>query len=111
MASSSIHSSSAWEPPLPDELQKSLPNYAHRHGVVHRDIKPTNILLNQEGRVKIADFGLAKRYGLHAEGEANLTMTDMALGTPVFIAPEALEPGRKVDHRADLYAVGVMLYH
>ncbi|MBL9150954.1 MAG: protein kinase [Verrucomicrobiales bacterium] len=85
--------------------------YAHTHGIVHRDIKPANILLNHEGRVKIADFGLAKRLGDGSgDSVAALTMTNVAVGTPDFVAPEALESGRTVDHRADLYAVGVMLY-
>lgn len=85
--------------------------YAHQHGIVHRDIKPANILLNREGRVKIADFGLAKKFGEHADESAPaLTMSNVAVGTPDFVAPEALDPGAKPDHRADLYAVGVMLY-
>ncbi len=84
--------------------------YAHSHGIVHRDIKPANILLNRDGRVKIADFGLAKRFDGTDESARGLTMTNMVLGTPDFLAPEALETDRVVDHRADLYAVGVMLY-
>src|SRR5690606_1919588 len=86
-------------------------DYAHGHGIVHRDIKPANILLNQEGRVKIADFGLAKRFGEHADDSAPaLTMSHLAVGTPHFVAPEALDSDQTPDHRADLYAVGVMLY-
>jgi serine/threonine protein kinase/formylglycine-generating enzyme required for sulfatase activity len=86
-------------------------DYAHAHGIVHRDIKPANILLNREGRVKIADFGLAKKFGEHADESAPaLTMSNVAVGTPDFVAPEALDSEAKPDHRADLYAVGVMLY-
>jgi len=85
--------------------------YAHGQGIVHRDIKPANILLNREGRVKIADFGLAKKFGEHADASAPvLTMSNVAVGTPDFVAPEALDSDRTPDHRADLYAVGVMLY-
>ena len=82
--------------------------YAHTHGVVHRDIKPANILLNMEGQVKVADFGLAKT---NDTSQAGLTKTNMAMGTPDFVAPETLTPGMDVDGRADLYAVGVMLYN
>jgi serine/threonine protein kinase len=81
--------------------------YAHEHGVIHRDIKPANILINQEGAVKVADFGLAKA---EEAGSSGLTKTGMAMGTPDYVAPEALMLGTEVDGRADLYAVGVMLY-
>ena len=82
--------------------------YAHTHGVVHRDIKPANILINMEGQVKVADFGLAKATDPKQMG---LTKTNMAMGTPDFVSPEALTPGVPLDGRADLYAVGVMLYN
>ena len=82
-------------------------NYAHRNGIIHRDIKPANILINMEGAVKVADFGLAKASDA---GQSGLTKTNMAMGTPDFVAPEALVPGIPLDGRADLYAVGVMLY-
>ncbi len=82
-------------------------NYAHSHSIVHRDIKPANILINMEGAVKVADFGLAKQSDAGAGG---LTKTNMAMGTPDFVAPEALMPGVPLDGRADLYAIGVMLY-
>jgi serine/threonine protein kinase len=82
--------------------------YAHTHGIIHRDIKPANILINMEGVVKVADFGLAKAADASQMG---LTKTNMAMGTPDFVAPEALSPGMIVDGRADLYAVGVMLYN
>ncbi len=81
--------------------------FAHEEGIVHRDIKPSNIMIDKRGRVKVADFGLAKTVNLDA---TLLTGTNLAMGTPDFIAPEAMVPGMKVDGRADLYAVGVMLY-
>ncbi|HEY2574539.1 MAG TPA: protein kinase [Verrucomicrobiaceae bacterium] len=82
--------------------------YAHSHGVIHRDIKPANVLINMEGAVKVGDFGLAKSIDLPQA--TLLTMGDMAMGTPDFVAPEALLMGVETDSRADLYAVGVMLY-
>lgn len=82
--------------------------YAHRHGVIHRDIKPANILIDREGHVKVADFGLAK---MHDPSQTSgLTRTNMTMGTPDYAAPEVFKPGMVTDHRADLYAVGVMLY-
>jgi len=80
--------------------------YAHRNGIIHRDIKPANIMVDMEGRVKVADFGLAKA----VDANTGFTQSNMAVGTPDFVAPEALIPGMPVDGRADLYAVGVMLY-
>jgi len=82
--------------------------YAHKQGIVHRDIKPSNVLIDMEGRIKVADFGLAK---LSDKTQSyGLTQTGMALGTPDYVAPESLMPGSDVDGRADIYAVGVMLY-
>ncbi|MBK8092153.1 MAG: protein kinase [Verrucomicrobiaceae bacterium] len=83
-------------------------DYAHKRGVIHRDIKPANILIDQEGHIKVADFGLAK---MHDPSQTSgLTKTNMAMGTPDYVAPEVLTTGMVADHRADLYAVGVMLY-
>ncbi len=81
--------------------------FAHGEGIIHRDIKPSNIMLDPRGRVKVADFGLAKAAILNRELH---TGTEMAMGTADFVAPEALIAGTKVDQRADIYAVGVMLY-
>ena len=82
--------------------------YAHEQGVVHRDIKPENILVLRDGRVKIADFGLAKITGQTDDGP--LTGTWQVLGTPHYMAPEQIEHPTTVDHRADIYSLGVVLY-
>lgn len=83
--------------------------YAHGQGVLHRDIKPENILLDGKGGVKIADFGIAKMIG---EERASITLTQAGatLGTPQYMAPEQLERPNDVDHRADIYSLGVVFY-
>jgi tRNA A-37 threonylcarbamoyl transferase component Bud32 len=81
--------------------------YAHAKGVVHRDIKPENILLDKAGRVKIADFGLAK---VADSDGVSLTRTHQAMGTPHYMAPEQWERPAAVDHRADMFALGVVIY-
>jgi tRNA A-37 threonylcarbamoyl transferase component Bud32 len=91
-------------PQLCDALQ-----YAHEEGVVHRDIKPENILLDRKGRVKVADFGLAKLLG---RDSANFTLTGsrQVMGTLYYMAPEQVEKPLEVDHRADIYSLGVVFY-
>ena len=81
--------------------------YAHAHGVIHRDIKPSNIMIDADGDVKVADFGLAKSI---SPDTTVLTMSNITMGTPDFMAPEAMTGTANADHRADIYAVGVMLY-
>ena len=83
--------------------------FAHEHGIVHRDIKPENILLDKDGRVKIADFGIAKILGREGE-RANLTAEQQIIGTPHYMAPEQIEHPLHVDHRADIYSLGVVFY-
>ncbi len=82
--------------------------FAHEEGVVHRDIKPENILVDRRGRVKIADFGLAKM--VRQPGGEPLTGTFQAMGTPHYMAPEQIEHPLDVDHRADIYSLGVVFY-
>jgi tRNA A-37 threonylcarbamoyl transferase component Bud32 len=83
--------------------------YAHDEGIVHRDIKPENILLDKKGRVKIADFGLAKIVGL-SPTYLTLTGTHEVMGTLYYMAPEQMKRSHTVDHRADLYSLGVVFY-
>ncbi|NLF30625.1 MAG: serine/threonine protein kinase [Planctomycetes bacterium] len=101
-------------PQICDALQ-----YAHDRGIVHRDIKPENILLSRDGQVKIADFGLAKLVGMAAapdlsrpgEGKPDVTAAGgKVMGTPHYMAPEQLERPGDVDHRADIYSLGVVFY-
>ena len=99
-------------PQICDALQ-----FAHDQGIVHRDIKPENILLDRRGRVKVADFGLVKLAGATepvngeaASGSLALTGSGKILGTLSYMAPEQKENPGEVDHRADIYALGVVLY-
>ncbi len=93
-------------PQICDALQ-----FAHSRGVVHRDIKPENILIDQQGHVQIADFGLAKILGGDDTARGmTLTRTEQALGTPHYMAPEQMMGAGGVDHRADIYSLGVVIY-
>lgn len=91
-------------PQICDALQ-----FAHDEGIVHRDIKPENILVDRRGRIKIADFGLAKLLSDDTD-ESKLTGTHQVMGTPRYMAPEQMKSTRKVDHRADIYSLGVVFY-
>ncbi|MEM1008591.1 MAG: serine/threonine-protein kinase, partial [Myxococcota bacterium] len=79
--------------------------FAHRKGVLHRDMKPSNVLLTDELQVKVADFGLAK-----VLESKQLTQAGLVLGTPAYIAPEQIDGSGHLDQRCDIYSIGVMLY-
>jgi predicted Ser/Thr protein kinase len=85
--------------------------YAHGQGVVHRDLKPENVLLDEDGRVRLVDFGLSRLRAPEApEATTRLTRTDVILGTYEYMAPEQRRGERDLDGRADLFALGVILY-
>ncbi|WP_395738898.1 protein kinase domain-containing protein [Prosthecobacter sp.] len=84
--------------------------YAHSQGVLHRDIKPENVLLDSKGKVKIADFGIAKILDEKGDGGMMLTQSGAKLGTAPYMAPEQIEKPGSVDHRADIYSLGVVFY-
>ena len=79
-------------------------DYAHVKGVIHRDLKPENIMVLGDGSLKVMDFGIAR-----VEGQAGLTSSQFFLGTPLYAAPEMIDP-RRIDHRVDLYALGIVLF-
>ncbi|MEQ8787417.1 MAG: protein kinase [Pirellulaceae bacterium] len=101
-------------------------HFAHEHGMVHRDIKPDNLLLNDRGIVKVADLGLVKTRGAGEDGDgkaaettneqlrqtidAEQTIANVAMGTPAYMPPEQAEDAAHVDHRADIYSLGCTLY-
>ncbi len=82
--------------------------HAHEAGVVHRDIKPENVLVDSRGRVRLVDFGLATLFGPTAPARAS--DADLVAGTPAYMAPEQITMPQSVDHRADIYATGVVFY-
>jgi uncharacterized protein (TIGR03435 family) len=97
-------------PPLCEALQ-----FAHDRGIVHRDIKPENLLLDKNGRVKVADFGIAKMLGTDNGGKdgvsaASENATQNAVGTPGYSAPEQKSDPQRADSRADIYSLGVVFY-
>jgi serine/threonine-protein kinase len=79
---------------------------AHQSGIIHRDLKPANVLINDEGLVKVVDFGVA---AAQHQGDTQLTKTGYVIGSPKYMAPEQIL-GKKVDERADVYSLGVILY-
>jgi tRNA A-37 threonylcarbamoyl transferase component Bud32 len=94
--------------PIVAQICEAL-QYAHEQAIVHRDIKPENILLDKRGRVKIADFGLAKLL-LRTHSEFTLTGSRQVMGTLDYMAPEQRTMPQAVDHRADIYSLGVVFY-
>ncbi len=99
--------------PVPEVLRLmaqilSALGHAHSKGIVHRDLKPENVLLDEQGMVKVVDFGLAAMAGLRVEDR--ITRSAVAMGTMSYMAPEQRRDAHAVDHRADLYSTGVVLY-
>lgn len=84
--------------------------YAHARGVIHRDIKPDNILLASDGRALVTDFGIARAIDETTGGGTRLTATGMAIGTPAYMSPEQCAGDRTIDGRSDLYSLGVVGY-
>ncbi len=79
--------------------------FAARHAIIHRDVKPANLMLTSDGQVKVADLGLAKKL----TDDSDVTMTGVGMGSPHFLAPEQADDAAHVDHRADIYSLGVTL--
>lgn len=94
----------SWIPQICHALQ-----YSHELGVIHRDIKPANVLINSEGNVRIVDFGLITLVG-NSQLDHRITETDVAMGTVEYSPPESFDKDVELDHRGDIYSLGVLMY-
>jgi serine/threonine-protein kinase len=90
--------------PIAGDILEAL-DYAHRRGIFHRDVKPSNVLLEEDNRALLIDFGIAV-----AVGEERRTRTGVVVGTPLYMSPEQITRPKNIDHRSDVYSVGCLIY-